>query len=72
MRRTVAALLAAILNLSVQVFPVSAETPAAYAIEKKAIPFVYCFDKEARNSEINLWQQTSDIPARRKPRLKAR
>ena len=55
MRRTIAALLAAVLILSAAAFPASAETPAAYAIEKKAVPFVYCFDKETRNSEINLY-----------------
>jgi hypothetical protein len=35
MRRTVAALLAVILILSVQAFPALAEPPAAYTIEKK-------------------------------------
>jgi len=55
MRRTVAALLAVILILSVQAFPALAEPPAAYTIEKKVLPFTYCFDEEAQSSEINLY-----------------
>ena len=55
MRRTVAALLAVVLILSSLAFSASAESPAAYTIEKKNFPFVYCFDKETQNSEINLY-----------------